>query len=122
MNIYKGKNVRKHLNFEYRFVVRRYGHGSTVKFFLWVEFHVPGTPWQEYGGDPWMKSRLNKKEVAEVLGNITLRILPVGTRVQTHNGPATILGVQEHGLFTAKLDYFNQQTLGLSPFMIERVL
>lgn len=111
--------VYKHLNFEYHFERRRYG---VAKFFTWVLYREVGTTeWKSYG-DPWPKSRLNKKEVGEVLGNITLRILPAGTRVQTHNGPATILGTQEHGLFTAKLDYFSQQTLGLSPHMIEGIL
>lgn len=116
------KSTFNHLNFEYMFERRRYGTGASIKFFTWVLYRPVGTTeWQAYG-DPWPKGRLNKKEVGEVLGNITLRVLSSGTRVQTCNGPATILGTQEHGLFTAKLDYFSQQTLGLSPFMIERVL
>jgi hypothetical protein len=114
-------NILQHLNFEYTFERRRYGHGSTTKFFTWVSYRLPGQQWKEFGGDPWMKSRLNKKEVGEVLSKITLRVLPVGQRVNTHSGEATILGV-EGEYFRIRLDNYSQTSLLLHPGHITEVL
>jgi hypothetical protein len=120
--------INKHLNFEWYFKRRRYGSRvcGTTRFFTWVHYRVPNSDrlsdhnWKEYG-DPWPKVRPNKKEVGEMLSKITLRVLPIGQRVNTHSGKATILGV-DGDYFLVRLDNYSQTDLRLHPGHITEVL
>jgi hypothetical protein len=112
-------NVR--LNFEYEFERRRYGTGASLRFYTWVNYRLIGSDeWHAYG-DPWPKARLNKLELIEVENEITLRLLKPGTRVQTHNGPATIEDRQGDN-FRAIMALFANRTFHLAPGNITEVL
>lgn len=94
---------------EYFFSRRRYGTGANQRTFTWLYWRKAGSSeWLAYGGDPWMKIRLNKKELAKALHNIQARTLQIGDRVRLHTGaearveshPGNDIGVStEHGVF-----------------------
>jgi len=89
------------MNIRYKFTRRRYGHGSSVKFFTWLEYRTPHTPeheWETYG-DPWPKARLNKQELSEALHNIVSGSLRIGDRIRINTGAeALVQGFSDHDL------------------------
>lgn len=62
---------------------RRYGTGAGIVFYTWLNYH-DGSEWQSYG-DPWPSSVIPKREFANAIAEIKLKLAERAARLEAHS-------------------------------------